>query len=202
MKEEMTKFLSLNIQMFAEDGTDSMVTTTENVEADASTEESTPAPEEKKERVYSRSEVNKMLNAERNKVRAEVLQEAETKKTEAEKLAKMDAEQKLNYELEKTRAEAETYKSQINALTLSKEATSYATEKGLPIGYIEDFDFAKETAESVKDKIDKLVELRSKDLSNYLNDKLKQPVPKAVETTKAITDPYLQGFQNYMKNKK
>lgn len=202
MKEEMTKFLSLNIQMFAEDGTDSMVTTTENVEADASAEESTPATEEKKERVYSRSEVNKMLNAERNKVRAEVLQEAETKKTEAEKLAKMDAEQKLNYELEKTRAEAETYKNQINALTLSKEATSYATEKGLPIGYIEDFDFAKETAESVKDKIDKLVELRSKDLSNYLNDKLKQPVPKAVETTKAITDPYLQGFQNYMKNKK
>lgn len=202
MKEEMTKFLSLNIQMFAEDGTDSMVTTTENVEADASTEESTPATEEKKERVYSRSEVNKMLNAERNKVRAEVLQEAETKKTEAEKLAKMDAEQKLNYELEKTRAEAETYKNQVNALTLSKEATSYATEKGLPIGYIEDFDFAKETAESVKDKIDKLVELRSKDLSNYLNDKLKQPVPKAVETTKAITDPYLQGFQNYMKNKK
>lgn len=202
MKEEMTKFLSLNIQMFAEDGTDSMVTTTENVEADASAEESTPAPEEKKERVYSRSEVNKMLNAERNKVRAEVLQEAETKKTEAEKLAKMDAEQKLNYELEKTRAEAETYKSQINALTLSKEATSYATEKGLPIGYIEDFDFAKETAESIKDKIDKLVELRSKDLSNYLNDKLKQPVPKAVETSKAVTDPYLQGFQNYMKNKK
>lgn len=202
MKEEMTKFLSLNIQMFAEDGTDSVGTATENAETDASTEESTPAPEEKKERVYSRSEVNKMLNAERNKVRAEVLQEAETKKTEAEKLAKMDAEQKLNYELEKTRAEAETYKSQINALTLSKEATSYATEKGLPIGYIEDFDFAKETAESVKDKIDKLVELRSKDLSNYLNDKLKQPVPKAVETTKAITDPYLQGFQNYMKNKK
>ena len=202
MKEEMTKFLSLNIQMFAEDETDSMVTTTENVEADASTEESTPATEEKKERVYSRSEVNKMLNAERNKVRAEVLQEAETKKTEAEKLAKMDAEQKLNYELEKSRAEVETYKSQINALTLSKEATSYATEKGLPIGYIEDFDFAKETAESVKDKIDKLVELRSKDLSNYLNDKLKQPVPKAVETTKVVTDPYLQGFQNYMKNKK
>lgn len=202
MKEEMTKFLSLNIQMFAEDETDSMVTTTENVEADASTEESTPAAEEKKERVYSRSEVNKMLNAERNKVRAEVLQEAETKKTEAEKLAKMDAEQKLNYELEKSRAEVETYKSQINALTLSKEATSYATEKGLPIGYIEDFDFAKETAESVKDKIDKLVELRSKDLSNYLNDKLKQPVPKAVETTKVVTDPYLQGFQNYMKNKK
>ena len=199
MKEEMRKFLSLNIQMFAEDGTDSMVTTTENVEADASTEESTSATEEKKERVYSRSEVNKMLNAERNKVRAEVLQEAETKKTEAEKLAKMDAEQKLNYELEKSRAEAESYKSQVNALTLSKEATSYAAEKGLPIGYIEDFDFAKETAESVKEKIDRLVDLRSKDLSNYLNDKLKQPVPKAVETTKVDNDPYLQGFKNYMK---
>ncbi len=199
MKEEMKKFLSLNIQMFADEGTESMVTTTENVEEETGTEEKAPVAEEKKEKMYSRSEVNKMLNAERNKVRTEVLQEAENQKTEAEKLAKMDAEQKLNYELEKSRAEAESYKSQVNALTLSKEATSYAAEKGLPIGYIEDFDFAKETAESVKEKIDRLVDLRSKDLSNYLNDKLKQPVPKAVETTKVDNDPYLQGFKNYMK---
>lgn len=199
MKEEMKKFLSLNIQMFADEGTESMVTTTENVGEETGAEEKAPVAEEKKEKMYSRSEVNKMLNAERNKVRTEVLQEAENQKTEAEKLAKMDAEQKLNYELEKSRAEAESYKSQVNALTLSKEATSYAAEKGLPIGYIEDFDFAKETAESVKEKIDRLVDLRSKDLSNYLNDKLKQPVPKAVETTKVDNDPYLQGFKNYMK---
>lgn len=199
MKEEMKKFLSLNIQMFADEGTESMVTTTENVEEETGAEEKAPVAEEKKEKMYSRSEVNKMLNAERNKVRTEVLQEAENQKTEAEKLAKMDAEQKLNYELEKSRAEAESYKNQVNALTLSKEATSYAAEKGLPIGYIEDFDFAKETAESVKEKIDRLVDLRSKDLSNYLNDKLKQPVPKAVETTKVDNDPYLQGFKNYMK---
>lgn len=199
MKEEMKKFLSLNIQMFADEGTESMVTTTENVGEETGAEEKAPVAEEKKEKMYSRSEVNKMLNAERNKVRTEVLQEAENQKTEAEKLAKMDAEQKLNYELEKSRAEAESYKSQVNALTLSKEATSYAVEKGLPIGYIEDFDFAKETAESVKEKIDRLVDLRSKDLSNYLNDKLKQPVPKAVETTKVDNDPYLQGFKNYMK---
>ena len=198
MKNNQLKFLPLNIQLFADEGEEnSMVATTENVE-----ESTKNVQEEKKEKTYSRSEVNKMINAEKDKLRTELLQEAEAKKTEAEKLAKMDVEQKLNYELEQSRKEAETYKNQVNSLTLKTQATSYANEKGLPIGYIEDLDFAKETAETIKDKIDKLTDLRSKDLSNYLNEKLKQPSPKAVEVNKEASDPYLQGFQNYMKNKK
>lgn len=154
------------------------------------------------EKMYSRSEVNKMINAEKNKIKNELLQEYESKKTEAEKLAKMDAEQKLNYELDLKIKENEDLKNQLNSLNLRTQANTYASEKGLPIGYIEDFDFTKETADSVKEKIDKLIIVRSSDLDGYLKDKLKQQPPKAIDNDNKSNDPYIQGFKNYMKNSK
>ncbi len=195
------KFMPLNLQLFAEEESGSVETTAEKV--DNNEEKNTKeVPVEKKEKTFTRDEVNKMINAEREKVKAEVLKEAETQKTEAEKLAKLDAEEKLKYQLDKATQEVESYKSQVNFLTLKGEATSYASEKGLPIGYIEDIDFAKETAESIKTKIDKLSDLRSKDLSNYLNDRLKQSAPKEVNSKKDTEDPYLQGFKNYQSKRK
>lgn len=197
MKDNQKGFLPLNIQLFAEEGNESVDTTAEKVEEADNT--ATDVTAEKKERMFSRGEVNRMINAEKEKLRAELRQEAETQKTEAEKLAKLDTEQKLKYQLDKEIERADGLQSQLNFLTLKGEATSYANEKGLPAGYIEDLDFAKETAESIKTKIDKLVDLRSKDLAGYLNDKLKQSSPKAVESKKETVDPYIQGFKNYRK---
>lgn len=196
-------FMSLNIQLFAESN-DGMASPTENGQvAEDTTQKSSVKEETQKEKMFSRSEVNKMLSAERSKIKDELLQEYENKKSEAEKLAKMDAEQKLNYELEQKSKENETLKSQLNAMTLKTQASSYANEKGLPIGYIEDWNFAKETADTVKEKIDKLSNLRSNDLDGYLKDKLKQQPPKAVEEKASSKDPYLQGFDNYLNaNKK
>ena len=154
--------------------------------------------EEKKEKLYTRAEVEKIKKAERDLLR----QELEAEKSEAEKLAKMDVEQKLNYELEQKTKQNEKLQSQLNAMTLKTQANSYANEKGLPLGYIEDWDFAKETADSVKEKIDKLTNLRSNDLSGYLKDKLKQQPPKAVDTNKSPEDPYIQGYKNYYKANK
>lgn len=170
--------------------------------AEDTTQKSSVTEETQKEKMFSRSEVNKMLGAERNKIKEELLQEYESKKTEAEKLAKMDAEQKLNYELDLKTKENEALKSEINSFKLQTQANTYANEKGLPIGYIEDWDFAKETADSVKEKIDKLVKTRSADLDGYLKEKLKQPSPKAIDDNKKSSDPYIEGYKNYMKNLK
>lgn len=190
-------FMPLNIQLFAEEE-GNMGTTPENVEKEQGTTSEEPV---KKEKFYSRDELNKIVSTEKEKLRAELRQEAEVKKTEAEKLAKMDEDQKTKYELEQTKKELKQALGQVNSLTLKTEATSYASEKGLPVGYIEDLDFSKETAESIKGRIDKLTDLRSKDLSNYLNSKLKQNSPKAVEDKKDSTDPFIQGYKDYMKNR-
>lgn len=117
-------------------------------------------------------------------------------------MARLDESEKLKYQLDQKTKEAEDWKGQVNALTLKDEASSYAREKGLPFEYIEDIDYAKENAESIKKRIDKLSDLRGKDLSNYLNEKLKQSPPKAVDNDKSKEDPYIQGFKNYNKNNK
>ena len=174
-----------------EDDNKSVVSPAESGQvAEDTTQKSSVSEETPKEKMFSRSEVNKMLSAERNKIKDELLQEYESKKTEAEKLAKMDAEQKLNYELDLKTKENEALTNELNSLKLKTQANTYANEKGLPIGYIEDWDFAKETADSVKEKIDKLVKIRSADLDGYLKDKLKQPSPKAVDDSKKSSDPY------------
>lgn len=184
-----------------EDDNKSVVSPAENGQVVEDTTQKSPVKEDtQKEKMFSRDEVNKMLSAERNKIKDELFQEYESKKSEAEKLAKMDAEQKLNYELDLKTEENEALTSELNSLKLKTQANTYANEKGLPLGYIEDWDFAKETADSVKEKIDKLVKIRSADLDGYLKDKLKQPSPKAVDDSKKSSDPYIEGFKNYMKS--
>lgn len=173
----------------------------ENVVSSTETEqsESTAQTEEKKGKTYSRDDVNKMINAEKDKLRKELEDEFKAQKTEAEKLAKMDAEEKLKYELEQTKKELESVRTQNNSLTLKSEATSYAESKGLPLSYIEDLDFAREDANSVKTKIDKLVKVRNEDMEKYLKDKLKQPSPKAIDESKGKNDPFTKGYEDYMK---
>ncbi len=204
------KFMPLNIQLFAEDekGDNSMESTAERVEKgqDKSEEKKDVKAdkenkEEKAEKTFTRDEVNKMIHAEKNKIRNELEKEAESKRKEAEKLAKMDADQKIAYELEKSKQEVENYKKEINTLNMKNEANSYATQKGVPIGYIEDWDFSNMTSDDVKVKIDKLATVRSNDLKGYLNKNLRQSNPQE-RGEKEIDDPYLKGFKNYMKKNK
>ena len=176
-----------------------MVTATETAEQEQVS--SNNQAEEKKEKLFTRAELNKILNAEKDKLRVELQQEAETKRTEAEKLAKMDTEQKLNYEIEQLKKELSEKDKNIHSLTLSDTAKNYANEKGVPLGYLKDVNYAYETADSIKAKIDNLSELRKQDRANYLNEELKQKSPKAVDSKKETDDPFVLGFKAY-KNKK
>lgn len=197
MNNNQKEFLSLDIQKFAEtaaEGDDKeMESTAESVEKDQQDES------KKSEKMYSRSELNKIIASEKSKLREELEAESKKKQAEKEKVSKMDDDQKLKYELEQKDAENKRLTNEINALHLSKEADTYATEKGLPLGYIKDFDYTKETIDSVKEKIDNLVDLRSNDLKVYLNEKLKQSNPQAVPEKQKEEDPYLKGFDNYKK---
>ena len=76
------------------------VTTTETVENNVNTEVKEEVKSETKtEKTYTRAEVEQIKKAEREIL----LKEMEAKRTEAEKLAKMDADEKHKYELEKER---------------------------------------------------------------------------------------------------
>ena len=173
--------MKLNIQQFAEE-----VNEADATETVAETEVETEKAEEKEITFKELLEKNPKYQSEFDKLNAKSLETAKTKweedykakLSEAEKLAKMNAEQKLKYELEKSNKERDELKAQLEAGNLYKTATDIANDKGLPIGYLGLIDFSRENAETITKKIDELVDLRTKDLEGYLNSKLQQPTPK------------------------
>ena len=106
--------------------------------------------------------------------------EAEVKKTEAEKLAKMDAEEKHKYELDKERKEKEEAISKLNAYELKEEAIKIASEKELPISLLNVIDYRKENAESIKTKIDEIEIVYKQAIQAGINEKMKEKTPKTV----------------------
>ena len=112
-----------------------------NLETTAESVENVETPEVKKteEKTYTRDEVNKMINAEKQKERQTVLKELEDKKAEADKLAMMDEEQKKSYELEQERTRANKAELELNAYKLKDETIRQASNRGIPLNLIQTF---------------------------------------------------------------
>ena len=188
------KRMKLNIQHFAEneanDGgvvENTTETVVENAETKATFTELLKDPE------YQR-EFDKLVSKSLDTAKTKWEEDYQAKVTEAEKLAKMNAEQKLKYELEKSNKERDEFKARLEAGNLYKTASDIASDKGLPIGYLDLIDFSRENAETITNRIDKLVELRNRDLQGYLNSKLQQPTPQERQQVYEEIDPYVEGF--------
>lgn len=120
------------------------------------TEEKSDNSEEKK---YSDADVDKIVSKKFAKWKAESEQAVKDAKDEAEKLAKMNAEQKQQYAMEKLQQENEQLKAQAVRVELGKTATELLREH--KITATEDMlDFVVGTdADSTKANIDKFVEI-------------------------------------------
>ncbi|WP_142974156.1 DUF4355 domain-containing protein [Enterococcus casseliflavus] len=99
--------------------------------------EQTTPPEDKPEgeetgKTFSRDELAKIVAAETKKARASWEQEAEAKKEEAKKLAKMNAEEKLQHELEQKEAEIAELKRGQTLNEMKSEASKMLSDAGLP----------------------------------------------------------------------
>lgn len=122
-------------------------------------------------------------------------EDSKTKMAEAERLAKMDKEEKAKYEKEKYEKEIAELKRKDNARTLKDEAINIASQKEIPISYLNLFNFESMTAEQVKSAIETIEQLRNKDRETYINNAVKQKTPTQKQTTGVEEkDPYLQGF--------
>lgn len=84
-------------------------------------------------KTFSRDDVAKMIAAETKKARASWDKELEAKQKEAEKLAKMNAEEKLKHQLEQKEAEINELKRGQTLVEMSKEASKMLTEAELPV---------------------------------------------------------------------
>lgn len=174
-----------------EDNEKNMETTAESVENKAENNEQV----KEQEKTFTRDELNKIVNAETTKALDKYKAQVEAERTEAEKLAKMDKEEKARYREEQLEKKIAEYEARENARTLKDEAINIASQKEIPIAYLDLFSFENMTAEKVKIAIETIETLRNKDRESYLNNALKQKTPTQKQTTSVDDeDPYLKGF--------
>lgn len=120
-------FMPMNLQYFAEP---------EGGHDTPPAEQTTPPDDKSKGeetgKTFSRDELAKIVAAETKKARASWEQEAEAKKEEAKKLAKMNAEEKLQHELEQKEAEIAELKRGQTLNEMKSEASKMLSGAGLP----------------------------------------------------------------------
>lgn len=113
-------------------------------------------------------------------------QEAVARQNEAERLAKMTEAEKHAEELKKIRKEKDEALAKLNAYELKGEAQKIASEKGMDYSLLDIIDYSKETAESVKEKIELIYQSVTKATEKQLNERLKQPEPKQVNPKEKV----------------
>lgn len=135
----------------------------------------------------------------REKWEREYQQKIELEKSEAEKLAKMDTDQKHQYELKQVQDELERERAKNNAHDLRDAVSKIAEEKGIGTSLLEIFDFTKENAESMDNKIKILSSELEKRVENRVNEILKEKSPKQV-SSQGIGDPNKHYLDEKYKN--
>lgn len=110
--------------------------------------------------------------------RAKWEEDSKTKQAEADKLARMDEDQKRNYELEQEKARANKAESELNAYKLKTETIRQASQRGISIEYLETIDFSRENAESINKKLDIFEKTSKAALEKAISEYSKEPAPK------------------------
>lgn len=105
-------------------------------------------------------------------------EENRTKQAEAERLAKMDEDQKKDYELQQIQERANKAEIALNAYKLKDETIRQASSKGIPLELIQTLDFEKETAESITQKLDIFEKTYKSEREKAISEYSKEPPPK------------------------
>lgn len=174
--------LEFDLQFFAEE------VETEDTEENAEKEEKETEKEVKddkkdEEKKYTDEQVDDIIN----KKFAKWKKDQEAKITEAEKLAKMNAEEKADYERAKLENELKELRKKDTLNSMTKIARSMLSEKGIQadddlVGVLitTDADKTKEAVESFSKLFESTVE-------KAVNDKLKGRTPKVADSKKRLT---------------
>lgn len=101
----------------------------------------------------------------------------DAEKTEAEKLEKMNKEQRLEYQAQKEKKEKENAIAELNAYKLKEQALSIASEKGLDVSLLNLINFKTITAEELNTNIDNMTTIFNKAVEKVVNERLKEDTP-------------------------
>lgn len=109
---------------------------------------------------------------------ADEQKKADEKAKEAEKLAKMNAQQKQEYELEKANKKAEELEARINRYEMSKEASKMLSEKDIKVTDDLLEVVTKGTADETKAMVESFLNVVDSEVQKQVNEKLKGSTPR------------------------
>lgn len=137
------------------------------------------------------SEYDKMMSKAQETARQKWEADAKAKADEAAKLAKMEADEKLEYERKKREDELTKREAEITKRELRAEAVTQLTEKGLPASLADLLDCS--SAENCKKSMEAAIKAFNEAVEKKTNDKLKGTAPGKGEE-KQSGDAFLAGL--------
>lgn len=129
----------------------------------------------------------KGIETSKQKLQAEIEAKIADAKTEAEKLAKMNAEQKAQYEQQKRETELANREAEITKRELSAQAKETLAEKGIPIQLADVLNYS--SADACQASIEAVEKAFTEAVSKAVEEKLKggSPIKKAPEGGRVFT---------------
>ena len=157
----------------------------EEVNEKASAQEQT----ETTEKTFTQAELDAIIQKEKAKAKRSAEKEYKAKMDEAEKLRKMNADEKAEYEAKKQAAYIAELEAKINRSGLEKEASKMLSESGIAASDEILALVVKDDAERTQEAVNGFAELVNQLADNKAKEMLKGKTPKKVEqsTTGAIT---------------
>ena len=131
--------------------------------------------EDKHERTFTRADVGKMVSAEVAKARKAWKSEQEAKESEAKKLAKMNADEKKDYQLKQREQELADREAEITRKELTAEARSMLSERDLPVELVDVVNLTD--ADSVTESINAIQKSWEAAVQKGVSDRLKGSAP-------------------------
>ena len=155
------------------------------------TNEKASAQEEQEtaEKTFTQAELDEIVKKEKAKAKRSTEKEYQAKIDEAERLRKMNADEKAKYEAEKQAAYIAELEAKINRSGLEKEASKMLSESGIAASDEILALVVKDDAERTQEAVNGFAELVNQLADNKVKEMLKGKTPRKVEqsTAGAIT---------------
>lgn len=161
---------------------------TSNEEVESKNNEAEKAKKEatekgKQEKTFNRDELAKIMSAEKEKWKAEL----EAEKTQAEKLAKMNAEEKIAFERDQLKAELEALRQEKAKSDMTKTARGMLAEADVNISEDLLATLVTEEAEVTKTNVDSFIKSFKEEVDKAVKEALKGKVAKKPASPAGLT---------------
>lgn len=165
----------LNLQFFAEEGDEP---NTDQGTKDEGSEDNQTQENDKPEEVEFTPEQQKKIDEIVKREKAKEKRKADDAVKEAEKLAKMNAQQKQEYELEQAQKRIQELEQRENLYQMKSEANKMLSEKGISVNDDLLNFVAKDTAEETQEMVNTFIEVVNSEVQKQVTEKLRGGSPK------------------------